>query len=118
MKYAILKTLLPILAFILLLAPGCAHLSSDLTPENFSPLYHIQTNPEKQTRRVDGIGPFYSQSESPEEREWTFRPFFSFRENKRENTEEWEYLYPLGRYKKSRDGIERRFIPFYSSFTP
>jgi hypothetical protein len=107
-----------ILVLVLLFLSGCAHLSPDLTPLNVSPLFHIQTNPERQARRVDGIGPFYSQSESPEEREWTFRPFFSYRENKKENTEEWEYLYPLGRYKKNRDGIERRFIPFYSSFTP
>jgi hypothetical protein len=118
MKYAILKTLLPILAFILLLASGCAHLSPDLTPENVSPLYHIQTDPEKQARRVDGIGPFYSQSESPEGREWTFRPFFSYREDLNKKTEEWEYLYPLGSYKKTPEGTQKRFIPFYSSFVP
>jgi hypothetical protein len=107
-----------LICFSLLGASGCAHLSSDLAPLNVSPVFHIQTDPDKQSRRVDGIGPFYSQSESPEEREWTFRPFFSYRENIKEKTEEWEYLYPLGRYKKTPEGTLRRFIPFYSSFTP
>ena len=120
-KAHIFSRFLPILLLFLVLlfsASGCAHLSPDLAPENVSPLFHIQTDPEKQDRRVDGIGPFYSQSESPEGREWTFRPLFSYRENIKEKTEEWEYLYPLGSYKKTPEGTQRRFIPFYSSFTP
>jgi hypothetical protein len=111
---------LPFLVFLLLLLSisGCAHLSPTLEPENVSPFFHIQTDKEKQSRRVDGAGPFFSQSESPQEREWTLRPFVSYRENAKEKTEEWEYLYPLGRYKKSPEGTEKRFIPLYSSFTP
>jgi hypothetical protein len=106
------------LSLMVLLASGCAHLSSDLAPLNVSPVFHIQTDPDKQSRRVDGAGPFYSQSESPEEREWTLRPFFSYRENLKEKTEELEYLYPLGRYRKTPEGTLKRFIPLYSSFTP
>ncbi|MBA4393944.1 MAG: hypothetical protein C0407_10365 [Desulfobacca sp.] len=109
----------PLLFFIFLLcASGCAHLSSNLEPENVSPFFHIQTDRENQSRRLDGAGPFYSQSESPEEREWTFRPFFSYRENVKEQTEELEYLYPLGRYRKTPEGKLYRFLPFYSSFKP
>ncbi len=103
---------------LLMLASGCAHLSPDLQPENVAPFFHIQTDPEKQGRRVDGAGPFYSQAESPEEKEWTLRPFFSYRENLKEQTEELEYLYPLGRYRKTPEGKLYRFIPFYSSFKP
>jgi hypothetical protein len=104
--------------FLLLMAAGCAHLSPDLGPENVAPFFHIQTDPEKESRRLDGAGPFYSQSESPEEREWTFRPFFSYRENLKEQTVELEYLYPLGRYRKTTQGISHHFVPFYSSFEP
>ncbi|MCJ7833049.1 MAG: hypothetical protein MUQ20_01520, partial [Deltaproteobacteria bacterium] len=103
---------------LLMLASGCAHLSADLGPENVAPFFHIQTDPEKQSRRLDGAGPFYSQAESPEEREWTLRPFFSFRQNIKEQTEELEYLYPLGLYRKTPEGTLYRFIPFYSSFKP
>lgn len=103
---------------LLLSASGCAHLSSDLAPENVSPVFHIQTDPEKQGRRLDGAGPFYSQAESPEEKEWTFRPFFSYRESLKKQTEDLEYLYPLGRYRKTPEGKLYRFIPFYSSFKP
>ena len=114
------RSLPTLLLFLVLLfsAFGCAHLSPDLAPENVSPLFHIQTDSEKQARRVDGIGPFYSQSESLEGREWTFRPLFSYRENIKEKTEEWDILYPLGLYKKTPEGTQRRFIPLYSSFTP
>ncbi|MBI5606791.1 MAG: hypothetical protein HY879_25960 [Deltaproteobacteria bacterium] len=109
----------PLLFFLFLLSvSGCAHLSPDLQPENVSPFFHIQTDREKQGRRLDGAGPFYSQAESPEEKEWTFRPFFSYRENLKEQTEELEYLYPLGRYRKTPEGTLKRFIPLYSSFTP
>jgi hypothetical protein len=105
--------------FILMsLASGCAHLSLDLGPENVAPFFHIQTDPEKQNRRLDAVGPFYSQVESPEEREWTLRPLFSYRENLKEQTAELEYLYPFGRYKKTSEGTRHRLIPFYSSFTP
>src|SRR4030042_2203618 len=97
---------------------GCAHTSSDLGPENVAPFFQIQTDPERERRLLDGAGPFDSQSESPEEREWPFRPFFSFRENLKEQTEELEYLYPLGRYQKTPRGTVHRFIPFYSSFKP
>lgn len=83
-----------------------------------APFLHIQTDPEKQSRRVDGAGPFYSQSESPEGREWTLRPFFSFRENRKEQTEELEYLYPFGLVRKTPEGTLKRLIPVYSSFTP
>ena len=108
-----------LLLFSLLFFPaGCAHLSPDVGPENVAPFFHIQTDTENQSRRLDAAGPFYSQSESPEEREWTFRPFFSYRENLKEETEELEYLYPLGRVRKTPEGKLSRFIPFYSSFKP
>jgi hypothetical protein len=103
---------------LMILASGCAHLSSDLGPENVAPFFHIQTDPESKSRRLDGAGPFYSQSESPEERERTLRPFFSYRENLKEQTEELEYLYPFGRYRKTPEGTLHRLIPFYSSFEP
>jgi hypothetical protein len=102
----------------LLFSASCAHLSPDRGPENFSPFFHIQTDPEKQSRRLDAVGPFYSQSETPTEQEWTLRPFFSYRRNLEEGTEELEYLYPLGYSKKTPQGTRRRFIPFYSSFEP
>lgn len=109
----------PIVLFLLSLLcfpVGCAHLSSDLGPENVAPFFHIQTDPEKQSRRLDAGGPFYSQAEGPEEREWTLRPFFSYRENLKEQTEELEYLYPIGWYKKTPEGTLKRLIPFFSSF--
>ncbi|MFH0787842.1 MAG: hypothetical protein V2B13_09550 [Pseudomonadota bacterium] len=119
MNLQILKPLFFIvIASLSFLASGCAHLSPNLEPENVSPFFHIQTDRENQSRRLDGAGPFYSQSESPEEREWTFRPFFSYRENLKDQTEELEYLYPLGRYRKTAEGKLYRFIPFYSSFRP
>ncbi len=119
MKLQVLEPLLLILiALLSFLASGCAHLSSDLGPENVAPFFQIQTDTDKQSRRLDAAGPFYSQSESPEEREWTFRPFFSFRENLKEQTEDLEYLYPLGHYRKTAEGTLNRFIPFYSSFKP
>ena len=98
------------------LASGCAHLSQDLAPENISPFFHIQTNPEKQVRRLDAAGPFYTQVESPQEQEWTFRPFFSYRKDVKNQTEELEFLYPLGRYRKTPEGVQTRFIPFYFSY--
>ena len=100
------------------LASGCAHLPPNAQPENVAPFFHIQTNPENQSRRLDAAGPFYSQVESPDEREWTLRPFFSYRENLKEQTEDLEYLYPLGHYRKTVAGKEYRFIPFFSSFEP
>ena len=103
--------LLLLLIFLLFFPAGCAHLSPDLGPENVAPFFHIQTDTENQSRRLDAAGPFYSQSESPEEREWTFRPFFSYRENLKEQTEELEYLYPLGRVPKNTRG---KTLPFYS----
>jgi hypothetical protein len=101
-----------------LLSASCAHLSPGLEPENVSPFFHIQTDPAQQSRRIDAAGPFYSQYESPKEREWTLRPFFSYRLNQEEQTEELEYFYPFGRYKKTPEGTLKRLIPFYSSFKP
>jgi len=96
-----------------LLVSGCAHLSSDLTPNNVAPLFHVQTDEEKETRRLDAAGPFFSQSESPEEREWSLRPFFWYREDRKNQTEEMEFLYPLGSYKKTPEGRTVHFLPFY-----
>ena len=95
------------------LGAGCAHLSPDLTPNNVAPLFHVQTNPEKENRRIDAAGPFYSQSETPEEREWGLRPFFWYRENSRTQTEEAEFLYPLGWYKKTPEERSIEFLPLY-----
>jgi len=113
-----LSSLFWLLLVSLISISGCAHLPPGLEPENVSPFFHIQTDQENQSRRLDAAGPFYSQSESPEEREWTFRPFFSYRENLKDQTEDLEYLYPLGRYRKTSEGKLYRFIPFYSSFKP
>jgi len=113
-----LSAFLLLLFGLVLCFSGCAHLSSDFGPENVAPFFHIQTDQEKQSRRLDGAGPFYSQAESPEEREWTLRPLFSFRENIKEQTEELEYLYPFGRYRKTPEGELYRLIPFFSSFKP
>lgn len=94
---------------------GCAHLSHDLTASNAAPFYQIQTNEEKGVRRLDAVGPFYSQSESPQEREWSFRPLFWFREDRQSQTEELEFLYPLGWYKKTPEERTFKFIPFYTA---
>jgi hypothetical protein len=107
--------LLVCLTFAGFLASGCAHLSSDLTPNNVAPLFHIQTDEEKETRRLDAAGPFYSQSESPEEREWSLRPFFWYREDRKNQTEEMEFLYPLGWYKKTPTETSLKFLPFYQN---
>ena len=98
------------------LASGCAHLSQDLAPENVSPFFHIQTDPEKKVRRLDAAGPFYSQTETPEEKEWTFRPLFSYREDLKNQTDELEFLYPLGRVRKTPEYRLVRFIPFFTSY--
>jgi len=107
--------LLVCLTFAGFLASGCAHLSPDLAPNNVAPLFHIQTDEEKETRRLDAAGPFYSQSESPEEREWSLRPFFWYREDRKNQTEEMEFLYPLGWYKKTPTETSLKFLPFYQN---
>ena len=107
--------LLTFLAAMGVLVTGCAHLSPDLTPSNVSPFFHIQTNEDKESRRVDAAGPFYSQSESPEESEWSLRPFFWYREDRKNQTEEMEFLYPLGWYKKTPKETSLKFLPFYQN---
>jgi hypothetical protein len=101
------------LTFAGFLASGCAHLSPDLTPNNVAPLFHVQTQEEKEARRVDAAGPFYSQSENPEEREWSLRPFVWYHEDLKNQTTEMEFLYPLGWYKKSPQETSLKFLPFY-----
>ncbi|MBI5582753.1 MAG: hypothetical protein HY892_02920 [Deltaproteobacteria bacterium] len=106
------------LAFLIpavLLAGGCAHLSPDLKPNNVAPLFHVQTDEEKEARRVDAAGPFYSQSESPEEKEWSLRPFFWYRQDLKNRTEELEFLYPLGWYKKTPLETSLKILPFYQN---
>jgi hypothetical protein len=107
--------LLVCLAVVGVLVTGCAHLSPDLTASNAAPFYHIQTNEDKENRRIDAAGPFYSQSESPEEKEWSLRPFFWFREDRKNQIEEMEFLYPLGWYKKTPKEYSLKFLPFYQN---
>ena len=95
------------------LGAGCAHLSPDLTPNNVAPLFHVQTNPEKESRRIDAAGPFYSQSETPEEREWSLRPFFWYRENSRTRPKRRNSSIPWAGTRKTPEERSMEFLPLY-----
>lgn len=64
---------------------------------------------------IPSIGPFYSYHSSPEKTEWALRPLVSKYVDKKEGICEYQFLYPLGRYKRSGEGRTVQFIPFVKS---
>jgi len=98
-----------ILAFLLL---GCAT-SPTLKGKNFSPLFNSWTD--GQTESLDIGGPFYSHRRLHNGSEWALRPFISKYENRDEGICEYQFLYPLGRYRRTRERSYIQFIPFVKS---
>jgi hypothetical protein len=95
------------------LLSGCITLSS--TPKRIRLLPLFDYWAEDQTEALDVAGPLYSYQRTGGERKWAFRPFISKYEDRENGVCEYEFLYPLGRYKRTKDERLIRFIPLIKS---
>lgn len=80
---------------------------------DFPPLFDYRA--EGETESLDIAGPFYSHRHSHNRSEWAFRPFISKYEDKDKGICEYQFLYPLGKYRRTKERRYIQFIPFVKS---
>ncbi len=96
-------------------SPGCAVVSGPDSRLNVSPVFFRNVEKAGSDREVDAVGPFYSSKVSQKGRSWAVRPLASYRFDPRNNTQEWQFLYPLGKYRLTPDEKRFYFLPIMSS---
>lgn len=95
------------------IAEGCSTLSNGDRYNGFGPLFSFEEK--GGFERCDLAGPIFTHSEGPGRLEWGIRPFFYYLLDEKEDLELWEFLYPLGRYRITKEERYLRFTPLISS---
>ncbi|MDY6842842.1 MAG: hypothetical protein SVW57_01945 [Thermodesulfobacteriota bacterium] len=90
---------------------GCTPFLKESKRVNYSPLFHYRGD--KETKNLDVLGPLFSYHSSPEVDEWAFRPLCSYVHDKASGIKEYQFLYPFGRFKSSKERKENKFIPIF-----
>jgi len=93
---------------------GCATLSPGPRRENFAPIFLYSEDEEREGKKTDVLGPFFTYRQDQREKDLAFRPFFYWKKEEEKYTF-LEYLYPLGKYKRTDKEVESYFIPFFST---
>ncbi|MFA4910909.1 MAG: hypothetical protein WC649_07705 [Desulfobacteria bacterium] len=101
--------------FLLILVSGCATSLTNNRRLNVEPLFNYDKDIDKESTELDAAGPFFTFQSKPKEKEYGFRPFFYVREKEDDHFKEVEFLYPLGKYRKTDKERVSQFIPFFSS---
>lgn len=104
-------------SLLLIFSSGCATSFHDNRRLNMEPLFNYDKDLSKESTEFDAIGPFFSLRSKPEEKEYGLRPFFYVRKNEEEHFKEVEYLYPLGKYRSTKEETDSYFLPLFSSHT-
>lgn len=79
---------------------------------NVEPLFFLRTD---KTEDIEGLGPFFSYSLDDRDETWAVRPLISYQRDRSTNVEEWQFLYPLGKYRLTPEEREIHFLPLLSS---
>ncbi|MFH1148174.1 MAG: hypothetical protein V1736_10770 [Pseudomonadota bacterium] len=79
---------------------------------NVEPLFFLRTD---KTDDIEALGPFFSYGLDGRNEGWAVRPLLSYQSDRSTNTEEWQFLYPLGRYRLTPQERQIHFLPFLSS---
>lgn len=93
---------------------GCATLSPGPRRENFEPLFLYSEDEPKEGVASDVLGPFFTYRQDKEGKDLAWRPFFYWKREEGRYTL-LEYLYPLGKYKRTEKEVESYFMPFFST---
>lgn len=109
---------LPIGLIFSLLITGCAAFNGQSRRDNFSPLFFNQADQKETKQEVDAIGPFYSAYSNPKEEGWAVRPLLSYHHDREKETKEWQFLYPLGKYRLTPEERYTHFIPLVRGAKP
>ncbi|MFH1625593.1 MAG: hypothetical protein ABID54_10650, partial [Pseudomonadota bacterium] len=112
MKRATIGT---IALLLIILVSGCATSLTNNRRLNMEPLFSYNEDIDRESTELDAVGPFFTFQSKPKQEEYGFRPFFYVRKKKEEHFKEIEYLYPLGKYRKTDQERVFQFIPLFSS---
>jgi len=93
---------------------GCATLSPGPRRENFEPIFLYSEDEPQDGKETAVLGPFFTYRKDPRKKDFAFRPFFYWKKEEGEYTL-LEYLYALGKYKKTEKEVESYFMPFFST---
>ncbi len=97
-----------------LLIIGCATVPGQTQRNNVSPFFFHQADKEQAEEKVDALGPFYNSYSSPKEEGWAVRPLLSYHHDRDREIKEWQFLYPLGKYRRTPEETYTQFIPLVS----
>ena len=93
---------------------GCATLSPGPRRENFEPAFLYSEDEPREGKATDALGPFFTHRKDIQQKDFAFRPFFYWKKEEGKYTL-LEYLYPLGKYKRTDKEVESYFMPFFST---
>jgi hypothetical protein len=93
---------------------GCAILSPGPKRANFQPLFLYSVDEEKGKTTTEILGPLFYFSKDRESEHLAFRPFFYWQNEKGEYSR-LEYLFPLGKYKRTDREVDSYFVPLFST---
>jgi hypothetical protein len=81
--------------------------------ENFAPLFIYSEDEQREGKKLDMLGPFFTYRKDQEEKDVAFRPlFYSKSEPERYRL---DYIYPMGKYERTKTRVESYFRLIYST---
>jgi len=93
---------------------GCATLSPVPKRANFQPLFLYSEDQESGKKTTEILGPFFYSRKERGSQHLAFRPFFYWEKKEREYSR-LEYLFPLGKYKRTDREVDSYFVPLVST---
>lgn len=103
-----------VFSVLLLLTRTPAH-GADLdrdTRINIDPLFYSRA--ENKNEDLEALGPFFSYTLDGQKESWAVRPLISYQRDRDKNVEEWQFLYPLGKYRLTPKERYVHFLPLLS----
>lgn len=113
---ASVERVLALAVFLLLITSNyiCAAEEENDKRINISPFFFHNIEQNGAVEEIQAAGPFYSYSASPRQKSWSLRPFLSYIRDREKNIEEWQFLYPLGKYRIAAGEKRSYFLPLIS----
>jgi hypothetical protein len=80
---------------------------------NLSPIFFLESNPEKGSRELEILGPLFHSFKTPETQGWTVAPLCAY--TRAGGTSTLDFLYPLGRWQGTEEGYRWRLTPLFTT---
>jgi hypothetical protein len=80
---------------------------------NLSPIFFLESSPEKGSRELEILGPLFHSFKTPQTQGWTLAPLVAY--TRVGGTSTVDFLYPLGKWEGTDEGYRWRLTPLFTT---